>query len=152
MKERFAREVQAALDAGARQLQQLARSTMQTTFRSLLEDLAHRAEQAVDEALIRFRKTIDETTAQARRDFAAEADGRLHDFEDRLGKQGRQLTARAEQLQTETEQAFEEALDHALSHFQAASAEMLHALADSFAAHKPFRPHHKDAKPSKAGK
>ena len=152
LKERFARELQSALDSGARQLQQLARSTMQTTFRSLLEDLAHRAEQSIDEGLARLRKSVDEATARSARDLVSEADTQFRDFQERLVKQGRQVAARAEQLQADSERTVEEALEQALSNFQAATAETLHAVADSLAVHKLVRPHHKEAKPAKTTK
>lgn len=93
LRQRFQRELQAALDAGARQLRQLARSHMETTFRSLLEDLARRAAEMVDENLNRLRSGVDESAAQHRKVLGDEADSHLADFHERLEKQAKQASA-----------------------------------------------------------
>ncbi len=97
LRQRFQRELQAALDAGARQLRQLARSTMETTFRSLLEDLARRAAETVDENLNRLRAAADESIAQHRKVLADEADAHVADFHEKLEKQARQASSQLQE-------------------------------------------------------
>ncbi len=139
LRQSFAREVQGALDAAGRQLQQLARSTMQTTFRSLLEDLAHKAEQTVDDNLNRLRKAMDETGVQHGKYLAEAAEAQLQKFQERLEKQGRQLAAHLEQLQEQSERAMQEAMQAALAEFQAGCAGLLRDLLHSTETHKPSR-------------
>jgi len=139
LRERFARELQSALDSGARQLQQLARSTMQTTFRSLLEDLAHKAEAAVEENLARLRKALDDSRLEFAKYLDEEAEAAVKKFEERMEKQTRQLNARLEQLEAEGERALDERMQEALADYQGGCAALLRDLLHSIETHKATR-------------
>lgn len=140
LRERFTRELQGTMDTAGRQLQQLARSTIQTTFRSLLEDLAHRAEETVDENLKRLREAVDQTGVQHAKYLDEEAETGLQRFQERLEKQGRQLTTRLEQLRVEGDRALQQAAQAALANFQAGCADLLRNLLHSTETPKPSRP------------
>ena len=140
LRERFTRELQGAMDTAGRQLQQLARSTIQTTFRSLLEDLAHRAEETVDENLKRLREAVDQTGVQHAKYLDEEAETQLQRFQERLEKQGRQLTTRLEQLRVEGDRALQQASQAALANFQAGCADLLRDLLHSAETAKPSHP------------
>ena len=140
LRQRFERELQGALDSGVRQLRQVARSTMETTFRSLLEDLARRAAEAVDENLSRLRKGVDETGAQFAKYLNEEGEACLERFQDRLEKHGKQTVAHLEQLQAQGQQSMQEVMQAALADFQAGVAGLLKDLLHAFETHKASRP------------
>ena len=139
LRQRFTRELQSTLDAGGRQLQQLARSTMQTTFRSLLEDLARRAEETVEDNLAHLRAAVDESRTAYSTYLTAETEAELKKFVERVEKQGRALAAQLDEQGKTTERALAEKLEQALGEFQAGCAELLTGLGQSFTARKPAR-------------
>lgn len=139
LRQRFARELQNALDSGARQLQQIARSTMQTTFRSLLEDLARRAEQTVDESLGHLRKTADEIQARVAKHLDDSADIELKKIEERLEKQAKHFAAQLEELQGEAHRAMQDTMHEALTDFQAGCAGLFRDVLHATETHKATR-------------
>ena len=129
LRERFSRELQSALDSAARQLQQLALSTMQITFRSLLEDLAHQAEEIVDKNLKRLREETDQTGVQHAKYLDEEAEKKVQRFQERL-----------EQLQAEGELALQQAVETAQANFHTGCSGLLRDLLHSAETAKPSRP------------
>ncbi len=139
LQQRFTRELETALDSSARQLRQLARSTMETTFRSLLEDLARRAAETVDENLKRMRQSVNEAIDHQRKSLNEEAEAHLEKFQDRLEKHSRQLSTHLEHLQAQSERAMQEAIQQAIAEFQAGCAGVLKEMLHTAEAHRPPR-------------
>lgn len=139
LRERFTREVQSALDSGVRQLREVARSTMETTFRSLLEDLAQRAAGAVDDSLARLRKTADDSVARHDKAIDAQAEARMDDFRDQLEKHSKKVGGQLAEFKAEADRAIRDAIEQALADFQAGCAALLKDLAHSTESRKPTK-------------
>lgn len=139
LRERFAREFKTAMDGATRQMQQAVRGHMETTFRSLLDDLAQRADEMVEKNLTKLRKAVEQTGVQHAKYLDDEVEAQLGKFQERLEKQTRQLATRLEELQAETESAMQETIDAALNHFEAGCTGLLRDLLHAAESHKSSR-------------
>jgi DNA anti-recombination protein RmuC len=110
---------------------------METTFRSLMDDLAQRADELVEKNLTKLRKGVEQTGVQHAKYLDDEAEAHLGKFQERLEKQARQMADRLEKMQAETEGALQQSVEAIMQQFEAGFSGLLRELQHAAESHKP---------------
>ncbi len=137
LRERFAKEMKTALDGASRQLHQVVRAHMETTFRSLMDDLAQQADELVEKNLAKLRKGVEQTGVQHAKYLDDEAEAHLGKFQERLNNQTRQMADRLEKMQAETESTLQQSVEAVIQQFEAGFSGLLRELQHAAESHKP---------------